>query len=70
MPDEKKDLSLWQVSKSVLSAFFGVQKDSVRIRDFRHGKPSQFIMIGLLLTAAFAIILWLVVQFILYMATS
>ena len=39
--------SLWQVTKSVFSAFLGVQNSKNYQRDFSHGKPSQYIIIGL-----------------------
>ena len=41
--------SLWEVIKSVLASFFGVQKEATRRRDFTYGKPGQFILIGLIL---------------------
>ena len=31
--------STWQVFKSVLASFFGVQNEQTRQRDFTHGKP-------------------------------
>ncbi|HET8790555.1 MAG TPA: DUF2970 domain-containing protein [Modicisalibacter sp.] len=40
---------MWQVIKSVLAAFFGVQKDSRRRSDFEHGKPVVFIVTGLIM---------------------
>lgn len=40
---------MWQVIKSVLSAFFGVQKDSRRRDDFEHGKPIVFIVTGVVM---------------------
>ncbi len=60
--------STWQVLKSVLASFFGVQKEETRQRDFTHGKPSQFIMIGLILTVMFIVMVWLIVQVVLYFA--
>lgn len=40
---------MWQVIKSVLAAFFGVQRDSRRREDFEHGRPVAFIVTGLVL---------------------
>lgn len=37
---------MWEVIKSVLAAFFGVQKESRRQRDFEHGKPKTFVAVG------------------------
>lgn len=57
--------STWQVFKSVLASFFGVQKEQIRQRDFTYGKPSQFIIIGLILTVLFIVIIYLLVKVIL-----
>ncbi len=40
---------MWQAIKSVLAAFFGVQKDSQRRQDFEHGKPATFIIIAVVM---------------------
>lgn len=45
--------TLWQVVTSVAAAFFGVQSSKNRERDFRHGKASHFIVMGLVATVAF-----------------
>ena len=58
--------STWEVFKSVMASFFGVQKEEVRKRDFTYGKPSQFIIIGLVLTVAFIVIIYYLVKLILY----
>ncbi|MDH3386560.1 MAG: DUF2970 domain-containing protein [Gammaproteobacteria bacterium] len=59
-------LSFWQLLRSTLSAFIGVQSNANRERDFRHGKPSHFIWMGLLFGAAFVLTLVGVVQLVLY----
>lgn len=48
----------FDVFKSVSASFFGVQSDEVRRRDFEHGKPSHFIVMGLILTVAFVLGIW------------
>lgn len=40
---------MWQVIKSVLAAFFGVQKEQQRKKDFEEGRPVTFIIVGLLM---------------------
>ncbi len=45
--EEKKIPSLWDVTKSVLAAFLGVQSRKNYERDFTYGKPWQYILIGL-----------------------
>lgn len=37
---------------SVIAAFFGVQSESNRQRDFKHGSPLTYIIVGVLLAAA------------------
>lgn len=54
--------SLWQVFKSVLAAWFGVQKEAVRERDFQSGKPSQFVIVGILFTAFFIVAVVLIAR--------
>ncbi|MEM8844856.1 MAG: DUF2970 domain-containing protein [Pseudomonadota bacterium] len=60
--------STWQVFKSVLASFFGVQSEENRRRDFEHGSPGQFIVIGLVLTVIFIVVLYLLVKLILLLA--
>lgn len=45
---EKKVPTLWDVAKSVSAAFLGVQSSKNYERDFQHGKPSQYIILGLI----------------------
>ncbi len=69
-PDRQdKPLSLPQVFGSVLSSFFGVQKNATRERDFRRGRARDFIIVGLLLTLLFILAVWGVVQLVLRAAT-
>ena len=50
-------VTLWQTTVSVLWSFFGVQSSAIRERDFTHGNPLAFIVVGFVLTAAFAAVL-------------
>ena len=54
MSDDKQQqdesLTLVQVGASVLAAGFGVQSKENKQRDFTRGKPTQFIIVGLVLT--------------------
>ncbi len=54
--------------KSVLAAFFGVQSNERRERDFTHGKPAHFIIIGLILTVAFILVVLAVVRGVMLLA--
>jgi len=51
--DENYQLSFGQLLFSTLSAFIGVQSNANRERDFKHGKISHFIFIGLLFGLVF-----------------
>jgi len=47
---------------SVLSSFLGVQSARNRERDFEHGRPAHFIIVGIGLTIVFIFAIWLVVK--------
>ncbi len=55
-------VGFWRVLKSVLAAFFGVQSNRNRERDFSHGRPIHFIAVGLLATLLFVLVMWGLVQ--------
>lgn len=59
-------LGFGQMLKSTLSAFIGVQSNANRERDFKHGKMSQFIWMGLLFGLVFVLTLVGVVRLVLY----
>lgn len=62
--------TLWQVAKSVGAAFFGVQSEANRQRDFTRGRPVQFIVIGLMATALFVLLMAFIVKLVLRLATG
>lgn len=62
---EKRQPNLFDVFKSVLAAFIGVQSRKNHERDFSHGKPSHYIIIGLVLTGLFVLAVWGVVKLVL-----
>ena len=66
--EDKNTPSLLDVARSVLWAMIGVQKSKNHERDFKHGKPSQYIIVGLIAVAIFITIIILVVKFALSMA--
>jgi hypothetical protein len=55
--------TIWQTFASVSASFFGVQSSKNRERDFKHGKASHFIVIGILMTLGFILMVWLAVKF-------
>ncbi|MCY1563440.1 hypothetical protein D9M68_1010440 [compost metagenome] len=54
--------------QSVLAAAFGVQSGKNRSRDFSRGKPSHFIILGVLFTAIFVLVLFGLVKLVLGLA--
>jgi hypothetical protein len=68
--EEEMQLSFWQLLKSTLSAFLGVQSTANRERDFKHGKLSHFIWMGLLFGTVFVLTLLGVVQLVLHFTSN
>jgi len=60
--------SFWQMLHSVLAAAFGVQSGKNRARDFTHGKPSHFIILGVGFTLVFVLLLYALVRLVLHLA--
>ena len=60
----QSNLRWWQVVCSVAAAFFGVQSNEARQRDFESNSPWLFIIIGILLTLVLVMaligVVWLV----------
>ncbi len=67
---EATEISFGQLLKSVMAAFFGVQSNANRERDFKHGKFSHFIIIGLFFGLVFVLTLVGIVQLVLHFAGS
>lgn len=63
--DGGKAPGFWQVVQSVNAAFFGVQTGSNRERDFKRGKASHFIAVGLVMTVLFVLMVIGVVRLVL-----
>ena len=66
--DDDTPLTLREMLQSVLAAAFGVQSGKNRTRDFSRGKPSHFIILGVLFTAVFALTLFALVKLVLHIA--
>jgi hypothetical protein len=66
--DSSRTPSLLDVLGSVLASMFGVQSSRKREEDFTHGKPSQYIIIGLLVTTVFVLTVWGVVSLVMKLA--
>jgi len=66
--DKKQAQSFVTVLWSVLASMFGVQSNRRREKDFAHGKPSHYIIVGLLVTVVFILAVWAVVQVVMKVA--
>lgn len=66
--DPETTPSLGRVLGSVLASMFGVQSNRRREQDFTHGKPSQYVVIGLLVTVVFVLVIWGVVSLVMWLA--
>lgn len=64
---ERKSLTLRQMLQSILAGALGVQSGKNRTRDFSHGKPSHFILLGLGFTAVFVLVILGIVKLVLYL---
>lgn len=70
MEKDEKPLTLLEMLQSVMAAAFGVQSGKNRSRDFSRGKPSHFILLGVIFTTLFVLVLLGVVKLILYLAVG
>lgn len=68
-PEPKKTTVLQEIG-SVLASFFGVQSSKNRERDFTGGNAKRFVILGLLMTAAFVFAVMLVVKLVLRSAAG
>jgi hypothetical protein len=60
----------WQMVMSVLAAFFGVQSEHNRQRDFSSGRGWSYFALAILLAALFIVFVSLMVLFALNLADS
>ena len=67
-PIDNTPPTLWQMVHSVLAAAFGVQSGKNRARDFTHGKPSHFVVLGIAFTVIFALTLFGIVKLVVHLA--
>ena len=65
-----QEVTFGQLLKSVFSAFIGVQSNANRERDFKHGKFSHFVLIGLMFGLIFVLSLVGIVQLVLHFTGS
>lgn len=68
MIEPERPPSWLQTFGSVLASFFGVQSSRNRRRDFAHGKAVHFLIVGIVATASFVLVIWLIVRLVLSQA--
>jgi hypothetical protein len=66
--DNRQAPGLWDVAKSVMAAFLGVQKSKHYERDFTHGKPWQYITLGIIGVVIFIAVIIIVVNVVMSLA--
>ncbi|MCB1875672.1 MAG: DUF2970 domain-containing protein [Chromatiales bacterium] len=66
--DNERPLTFLETLSSVFAAMFGVQKQEMRERDFRRGKLSHFIAVGVLFTVVFILTVWAIVKLVMNLA--
>lgn len=62
---DERSPGLLEVARSVGAAFFGVQSEANRRRDFTHGRPIHYIVVGAVATVVFVLALIAIVRVIL-----
>lgn len=55
--ERNQEVGLLRVVMSVLAAMFGVRGSKAHERDFTHGRPAAYVIVGLVLTALFVLTL-------------
>ncbi|VAW65531.1 hypothetical protein MNBD_GAMMA11-1668 [hydrothermal vent metagenome] len=66
--DERKGTGLLNIIKSTVAAACGIQTNSNRVRDFENGKPSTFIIAGLVFVTIFILSMYGIVQLVMSLA--
>lgn len=56
--------------RSTMASFIGIQTEKQREEDFTNGRPIHFIISGLILAAAFVVVVMLVVKGVLALAVK
>jgi hypothetical protein len=64
--EQEKSLTFREMLGSVLAAALGVQSGKNRARDFRHGKPSHFFILGVGFTLLFVLFILGLVKLVLH----
>jgi len=60
--EEEQTVTTIQVMLSVIASILGVQKLEALERDFKYGKPGQFIVVSIIMTFAFILFVYGLVQ--------
>ncbi len=68
-PENRKGTGFLNVLKSTMFAASGIQTKANRERDFEHGKPSTFILAGIVFVVIFILSIVGIVQLVMSLAT-
>ena len=69
MQDQPQRLKFFELIKSAFMAMIGIQKNSVRERDFSKGRARDFILLGIVMSVLFVLSILALVSFVIAMAT-
>ncbi|HCB12574.1 MAG TPA: hypothetical protein DEP36_03250 [Gammaproteobacteria bacterium] len=64
-PSDNRPPGPLRIILSVLAAFFGVQSEKNRARDFQQGRPIHYILVGLIMTLLFILLVLIAVKLVL-----
>lgn len=64
------EVGLWAVVGSVMAAMFGVRGSKAHTRDFSKGRPSAYIIVGIIFTALFVLTLVGAVALVIHFSAS
>jgi hypothetical protein len=59
---QQEKVGLFSVVMSVFAAMFGVQSARNREKDFQHGRPAAYIIVGIIMTVLFVLTVWGIVS--------
>ncbi|MFK7732928.1 MAG: DUF2970 domain-containing protein [Pseudomonadales bacterium] len=61
--EESRELTFWEILGSTFAGALGVQSFKNRQRDFTQGNIIHFIISGIVFTAAFAVVILLLIRY-------
>ncbi len=65
---EQQNQSVWRVMRSIMASFVGVQSKENLEEDFKKGKASTYILVGIIATLAFVLTVFGIVKLVMAVA--